>query len=565
MSIFLGSFTALILSVLLITRVMYSAMTGELHNEVKNEARLISSALNYFKDNTENASAYITETGSKNKNRITLCTPDGTVLYDNLADASALDNHSTRPEIAAAYEYGEGSSVRASDTLGEQTFYYAVRLENGGVLRIANTSKSTAGLLAGSLTWIFFTVFLIIGISAAGAAVLTKIVIRPINALDLDKPASNVTYEELSPLLTRMDKQSKRIAAQIEELSRRKNELEYIMESMSEGLVILGVNGNVLAENPSAGKILGIKGKSSEGDYTALCRDIEYLNAVEKALRGEQSSARLEKNGRVYRLAASPVPGNSKFGALLFITDVTDQENAERLRREFSANVSHELKTPLTSIMGASELIENGMAKEEDIPRFAEKIHTEAVRLLALIEDIIKISRLDEGGLTREFEDVRLDELCREVLSELKEKADGKNITLNADLDEVTIRGVRTVLREMIFNLCDNGIAYNKKGGYVNISLKNGADGYVLKISDNGIGIPEKHRGRIFERFYRVDKSRSKATGGTGLGLSIVKHGAALHNGVITLESEVGKGTEITVTFKEKEQSAGAFFIKDRK
>lgn len=549
LSIFFGSFTALILSVLFITRVMYSAMTAELYDEVKNEARFISSALNYFEDDTEKASAYITETGSKNKNRITLCNADGTVLYDNYADASVLDNHSTRPEIAAARENGEGASVRASDTLGEQTFYYAVRLENGSVLRIANTSKSAVGLLAGSLPWIIFTAFLIIGISVGGAAVLTKIVIKPINGLDLDKPASNVTYEELSPLLTRMDRQSERITAQIEELSRQKNELEYIMESMGEGLVILGANGNVLSENPSAEKILGTR---SEGDYTSLCRDMEYLNAAEKALRGEQSSARLEKNGRVYRLASSPVPGNSKYGALLFITDVTEQENAERLRREFSANVSHELKTPLTSIMGASELIENGMAKSEDVPRFAEKIHTEAARLLALIEDIIKISRLDEGGLTREFESVRLDELCREVLSELKEKADGKNISFDSDLDEAAICGVRTVLREMIFNLCDNGIAYNKSGGYVRVSLINTAGGCTLKISDNGIGIPEEHRGRIFERFYRVDKSRSKATGGTGLGLSIVKHGAALHNGTITLESEVGKGTAITIAFKEK-------------
>ncbi len=552
LSIFLGSFTALILSVIFITRVMYSAMTEELYNEVKNEARFISSALNYFEDDTENAAAYISETGSKNKNRITLCSPDGTVLYDNYADASALDNHSSRPEIAAARENGEGASVRASDTLGEQTFYYAVRLENGSVLRIANTSKSAVGLLAGSLIWIVFTALLIIGISAVGAAVLTGIVIKPVNGLDLDNPASNVTYEELSPLLTRMDKQSERIAAQIEELSRQKNELEYIMENMSEGLVILGTNGNVLSENPSAEKILGTR---SEGDYTKLCRDIEYLNAAEKALRGEKSSARLEKNGRVYRIASSPVPGNSKYGALLFITDITEQENAERLRREFSANVSHELKTPLTSIMGASELIENGMAKREDVPRFAEKIHTEAVRLLALIEDIIKISRLDEGGLTREFENVRLDELCREVISELKEKADSKNIALNSDLDEVTIHGVRTVLREMIFNLCDNGIAYNKSGGYVHISLKKTAGGCALKISDNGIGIPEEHRRRIFERFYRVDKSRSKATGGTGLGLSIVKHGAALHNGVITLESEVEKGTDITVVFNKTEQS----------
>lgn len=548
-SIFLGSFTALILSAIFITRVMYSTVTGELHDEVKNEARIISSALNYFGEDTENVSEYIKETGSLKKNRITLCGSDGTVLYDNFADASALDNHSDRPEISAAGENGEGASVRASETLGEQTFYYAVRLENGSILRIANTGKSAAGLLAGSIPWMILMVLLIIGISAGGAAVLTKIVIKPVNSLDLDKPASNVTYEELSPLLTRMDKQSERIASQIEELSRQKNELEYIMESMSEGLVILGANGNVLAENPSAEKILGRK---SENDYTSLCRDIEYLNAAEKALRGEQSSAQLEKDGRVYRLSSSPVSGNSKYGALLFITDVTEQENAERLRREFSANVSHELKTPLTSIMGASELIENGMAKSEDVPLFAGKIHTEATRLLALIEDIIKISRLDEGGLTREFEDVRLDELCREVLSELKGKAESKGVSLDSDLDNVTIYGVRTILREMIFNLCDNGIAYNKIGGYVNASLKKTEDGCALKISDNGIGIPKEHQGRIFERFYRVDKSRSKATGGTGLGLSIVKHGAALHNGNITLESKTGEGTVITVDFKDK-------------
>ncbi len=545
--IFLGSFTALILSVLLIMRVMYSAMIEELHDEVKNEARIISSALNYFENDTENAAAYITKAGYQKKNRITLCHMDGTVLYDNYTDASFLDNHGSRPEIAAARESGEGASVRESDTMGEQTFYYAVRLENGSVLRIANTSKNAAGLIAGAMSWIIFTVLLITGISAAGAAVMTKIVIRPINDLDLDDPASNVTYEELSPLLTRMDKQKKRIAARTEELFRRKNELEFIMENMSEGLVILGADGTVLAENSSAEKIFGIK---ADGSYAQLCRDIEYLNAAEKALGGERSFANIERNGQVCRISSSPVPGNSKYAALLFITDITEQENAERLRREFSANVSHELKTPLTSVMGAAELIANGVAKGEDIPRFAEKIHTEAARLLALIEDIIRLSRLDEGGLTREFEDVRLDVLCREVTFELKEKAEIKGVALETELDEVTVRGVKTVLREMIFNLCDNGIVYNKRGGYVRVTLKKTADGCTVKVSDSGIGIPPEHRQRIFERFYRVDKSRSKATGGTGLGLSIVKHGAILHGGVITLESEEGKGTEITVAFK---------------
>ncbi len=547
-SIFLSSVLTLILTLLLLTRVVFSVMTDELQTEIKNEAEFISSALNSF-ESFEEAATYINEISKKNENRITLCRYDGTVIYDSFADISSLENHMDRPEISDALKYGSGSSLRASETIGEQTFYYAVRTDDQNIIRIANTSKSVMGLLGNSIIQIIIITLFIIGISLCIAVILSKTVIKPINDIDLDDPVSNKTYDEISPLLTRMDKQNKKINSQIEELSEQKKELSYIMENMSEGIVIYGEHGNILSANHKAEAVFEAKGS---GTYPVFCRAREYTDVVEAALKGEKSSSRFEKNGCIYRLAASPVSSLADYGAVLFIIDITVQENAERMRREFSANVSHELKTPLTSIMGAAELIETGIAKPEDIPHFAEKIHTEANRLLVLIQDIIKISRLDEGNLNREFEELRFDDICHDAVSELYEKADSKNISLESDIDEVTLSGVRPVLHEMVCNLIDNGISYNKNGGYVKISLKKTENGCILKVSDNGIGIPAEHQARIFERFYRVDKSRSKETGGTGLGLSIVKHGAALHNGTVSLKSKVGKGTEITVSFENK-------------
>lgn len=548
-SIFSSSLIALVLSLACVTGVMYNAMTAELREEIQNEAKIVSSAIDSFETDSA-AEEFISDVGHKSGNRITLISADGAVLYDNFTKISDMDNHLDRPEISEALQNGTGTALRASDTLGEHTYYCAVKLKSGKIIRIANTTKSVLGLLSHLILWLILIGVLIFIISLIMAGLLTRSIIRPINELDLDAPGENLTYDELSPLLSRMDKQNEKINAQIEKLSEQKSELSCITGNMSEGLVIFGSGGNILSANAAAQRILG---SSASGSYTRLCRDKEYLDTVETALGGDHGKCLLEKNGRVYSLTASPVTETKKYSAVLFIVDVTDRENAEKMRREFSANVSHELKTPLTSIMGAAEIIEKGIVKKEDIPHFAGNIHSEAMRLLALIEDIIKISRLDEGGLVQEFEDIFLDDICKSVLTELSEKAQNRGISLESSLERFSIRGVRPVLHEMVYNLCDNGIAYNNKGGKVEISLEKTPPGCILKVTDNGIGIPPEHQARIFERFYRVDKSHSRETGGTGLGLSIVKHGAALHGGVISLQSEVGKGTVISIEFGKQE------------
>lgn len=542
-SICFACLLTLALCLISVTKIMYDGMYGELKAEVRNEAASISAALERFEDG--DTAAYIARVGVDIPDRITLVAADGTVLYDNCADPARMENHGSRPEIADAVKNGSGEITRSSETLGEVTYYYAVRLDSGSIIRIAARTKSVGGLLGNSVIWIVIVALAVFAAAVITAGMLTKTIIRPINSIDPDDPVSNVTYDELSPLLTKMDKQNERIAAQIEKLSRQKLEFDYVTGNMSEGLVIFGKRGNVITANAAAQKILG----GTASDYTELSRDMGYIGAVEAALDGEARHARLEKDGRIYDLSATPVEGAEKYGAVLFLMDITDRESAERMRREFSANVSHELKTPLTSILGAAEIIENGIAKKEDIPHFAGQIHSEASRLLALIEDIIKISRLDEDGFRGEFERVDLEDVCRTVVAELGCKANDKNVTVGFEGGAAHINGVKPVLHEMIYNLCDNAIAYNADGGSVKITLTEYSGSVELTVADTGIGIPAEHCPRVFERFYRVDKSHSRATGGTGLGLSIVKHGAVLHGGNISLESEVGRGTRITVTF----------------
>lgn len=547
LSICFASIITLVLTLLFSTRVMYRNMYGEVKAEVGNEAEYIAIAVENLDETA--IKGYIEETGKKLKNRITFIEADGTVLYDNYASSDGMENHLDRPEIKDALENGTGDITRSSSTLGEQTYYYAVRLKSGAILRIAKTTRSVSGLIGSSAVWLVIIAAAIAAVAVITAKLLADSVIKPVNELDLNDPVSNVTYEELSPLLTRMDKQNKEISAQIEKLSEQKRELGYITGNMTEGLVIFGKDGSVLTANASAFKILGNEGAA---EYLELCRYPEYISAVESALGGKAADSKLHKDGRVYRMTVNPVEDSEKYGAVLFLVDITETESAEQMRREFSANVSHELKTPLTSIMGAAEIIENGIAKKEDIPHFAGQIHSEASRLLTLIQDIIRISRLDENDVTPEFEQVGLEQVCRTVAAELACKADDRGVTVNVKGGNVTVNGVRSILHEMIYNLCDNAIAYNKKGGSVNIMLSEENGEKVLSVEDTGIGIAPEHQTRVFERFYRVDKSRSKETGGTGLGLSIVKHGAILHNATVSLESEPGKGTKITVRFKER-------------
>lgn len=545
LSICLASLITLILTSVLAAGVMYSSMTADLHDEVKHEAVFMAAAIDNF-TNEKDIVGYVSYSGKNTENRISLIKSDGTVLYDNYADISGMDNHLDRPEIKSAIENGTGEITRSSDTIGIQTYYYAVKLKNGDMLRIAADTKNVIGLLGVSAPQLIIIVLITFIAAMITAKLLTDSIVKPINELDLDEPAANVTYDELSPLLVRMDKQNEKIRTQMEELSKQQNEFEYITENMSEGLVIFGTGGRIISANRSAKFILGTENAVT---YTELCHDTEYIDAVNSALSGKQFTGRIEKGERVYGLSANPVDNSPGHGAVLFITDITERENSEKMRREFSANVSHELKTPLTSIMGAAEIIGNGIAKSEDIPHFADQIHTEASRLLTLIRDIIKLSQLDENSIKAEFENVNIKSVCEDVISELEDKADKKNVAISFEGSDMIIRGIRPVLHEMIYNLCDNAIVYNKENGSVKIELSENDRIKMLAVSDTGIGIAPEHQSRIFERFYRVDKSRSKATGGTGLGLSIVKHGAMLHGGNVSVESRVNEGTKVTVLF----------------
>lgn len=477
-------------------------------------------------------------------NRITLIASDGTVIFDNQSDASEMDNHLDRPEVAEALKDGKGVATRYSDTLSEQTYYYAMKLSNGSVLRVGYTHNSQLVFIGNAVVRVLIIAAITIVCAIFAASFLTQKIIRPINMLNLDSPLEENPYPELVPLLSRMEHQSRKISKQILKLTEQQKEFDYITESMNEGLVIFGENGYALYTNQSAKKIFNCK--TNPESYFDISDDPDFLRIIESALAGTAAKTIFATDGSIYELSATSVKANFKsYAAVLFVVDITERENSEKMRREFSANVSHELKTPLTSIMGYAEIIGNGIASPADIPRFSDKIHDEAARLLALIEDIIRLSRLDESDIAQEFQDVDLDKLSNEILTQLSNKAASRSVELHYSGEKSVISGVKPVLHEMIYNLCDNAIAYNKPNGSVNVTLLDN----VLSVTDTGIGIAKEEQERVFERFYRVDKSHSKETGGTGLGLSIVKHGAMLHNAKLVLKSELGKGTTITLIF----------------
>lgn len=546
-SIFFASLLTLILTFAFVSAILYNNATTSIKREVRNESIYISEAIKSYNENIIDISSYLNSAGAKSLNRITLISSDGTVTYDNFAQIQTMDNHSDRPEFIDAMKTGQGEITRFSDTLGESTYYYALKLNNNDVLRIASTTKSILGIVTESIVWFILIFIFIILISLLIARLLTKVVVKPINKLDLDNPLSNDTYEELSPLLLRMEKQKKEIKNRMDELTKTRDDFNFITDNMSEGLVIFSEKGYVLASNKSANKILGISQKQY---YLESCRDSSYIELIESSLNGKPHTAKINRSGYTYQLFASPVKEESKnFATVLFITDITEKDQAEQRRKEFSANVSHELKTPLTSILGYAELISKEIAKKEDIPRFGELIHREAARLLQVIEDIIKLSKLDEADLIKEFEDVRLDELCLTVINDLKQKASGYKVKCSFKGQKTIIKGYSPILYEMIYNLCDNAIVYNKAEGSVILTLEKNDNKAVLTVADTGIGIPQEHLPRVFERFYRVDKSHSKDTGGTGLGLSIVKHAASLHDAKIDISSKINKGTKISISF----------------
>lgn len=540
-SIFLAALVTLAVTVSLLLMAVHSGLSQDLRERLSEECNYIAAAA------VSEEQQELQHIGSVYADRITLVDTDGTVLYDNKSDAAQMENHASRPEIAEALEKGVGESSRLSDTLSEQTSCYAIRLADGTVLRVSSTADSAFGALSSASPWIVLIVLLALLVAALLASWLTHVFLEPIVALDLHEPLKNDAYDELSPLLHRMDKQNRKIESQLGELKRRQAEFDDITARMDEGLVLFSAQGDILFANRAVRALF--PKDSATGGYMTLCRDAEYIRVVERALSGESAHGRMEKDGRVYALTASSVAGaGQSHAAVLFVVDVTEREQAERQRQEFTANVSHELKTPLTSIMGFAEIIENGIVRAEDIGRFAGKIRGEALRLLTLIEDIIRLSQLDEG-LSVPFEPVELSALCGTVCDRLAHKAAAHKITLHLTGKPVTVSGERRTLEQMVFNLADNAIAYNKPHGTVTIQTDEENDVPFVRVSDTGIGIAPADQPRVFERFYRVDKSHSKQTGGTGLGLSIVKHGAALHHAQIDLHSTLGRGTEITLRF----------------
>lgn len=543
-SIFLTAIVTLLLTAGLFLLVVHAGLTRDLRGRLAREGGYIAATVSADRDPEE-----IKALGTLCADRITLVKKDGTVLYDNETPAAEMENHSTRPEIRRAAETGVGEDSRLSETLETQTYYYALRLANGNILRIAATADSAFGALASASPWIVLVVLLALLVAALLASRLTHVFLAPIVSLDLHDPLKNEAYDELSPLLHRIDRQNRRINIQMDELRRRQAEFDDITARMDEGLVLFSSSGDILFSNNVIHQLF--PQDKATGNYLTLCRDAAYVEAVEQALRGGSAHTRMEKNGRIWSLAASSVAEEGAgHAAVLLIVDVTEREQAEQQRQEFTANVSHELKTPLTSIMGYAEIIEAGIAKPADVVPFAGKIRTEAQRLLSLIEDIIRLSQLDAGGEEIPFEPIELQPLCCTVRSRLQSKADRLGLKIECTGENATVSGQRRTLEQMVFNLADNALAYNRPNGSVTIETGTDSDGApFVRVSDTGIGIAPADQKRVFERFYRVDKSHSKMTGGTGLGLSIVKHGAALHGAALTLDSTLNVGTRITLTF----------------
>ncbi|KAF5065983.1 Sensor histidine kinase ResE [anaerobic digester metagenome] len=488
--------------------------------------------------------------------RVTWVGQDGTVLYDNWQNASTMENHASREEIQEAMSLGKGTAVRWSDTLGQTAIYCAVRLDDGTVVRAASTQYSVWALVLQSVQPILVVVIAAMILAAMLASRLSKSIVRPINELDLNNPGgtSEDFYEELTPLLTRLRMQNHEIRQQMDQLRRRQEEFSAITENMSEGFLVLDIRTRVLSNNSAALRLLETDCVPVPGETSAfvLSREEGFRRCVEEALAGRRSERMVRRETLCRQIIASPVMQDGHLGgAVVVILDVTEREQRESLRREFTANVSHELKTPLTAISGTAEILENGMVKPEDVGHFAGNIHREAGRLIELVNDIIKLSRLDEGGADGPWEEMDLYRLSKNVLEQVRPAAEKRNLTLSLKGGPAMACGVPQILEEIVYNLCDNAVAYNRDGGSVTVTVEDTGKGARLTVEDTGVGIPAEARDRVFERFYRVDKSHSR--GGTGLGLSIVKHGAAYLGATVVLRSEVGTGSTFILNFPPAE------------
>ncbi len=486
---------------------------------------------------------YVSPEQMRSADRITLISPDGTVLYDSVARADAMENHLSREEVAQALREGTGKSSHYSSTVLKKNLYYALRLEDGNILRLSREQSSLGAMLL-NMAWPIAATVAGLLLLAAGLSVrLARQITQPINAISPDDPQN--VYPELQPLTQRLRQQRETIRNQMDELSRRMREFSAMTENMSEGFLLIDLRGHVLTENHSASMLL-----PTDADNIAKCSQRELCQAAQQALTGQRCERLLQQGERTLSVIASPVLESGQVtGAVVLTLDVTEREQREKLRREFSANVSHELKTPLTSISGFAELMSQGLVPADKVREFSLDIQKECTRLTNLVEDIIDLSRLEEGGGDMTWEDIDLYTLCDDVLQSLEPVAKRQTVTLRLAGESLQVRGVYQVLREMIYNLCDNAIKYNRSGGSVTVTVARSAGRASVTVADTGIGIPYEDQSRVFERFYRVDKSHSRAIGGTGLGLSIVKHAAALHGAEIKLQSQPEDGTVITVLF----------------
>lgn len=486
-------------------------------------------------------------------NRVTLVDTDGTVLFDSEAKTDMLDNHAGREEIKKAMETGQGMSSRYSGTLGEKKIYYARRLSDNRILRVSTNQYTVAVILLNMARWVLIILSIAFHLTFILSLWVSKIIIGPINRLDLDCPENNDAYEELTPLLQKISEQKATIEEQLVDAQKKQNEFNLITENMSEGFLVIDQDANLLTYNSAALKLLDIA-PPADGSVLLLCQAEEFRDVISEALSGKRAENIMVREERSYSLIANPVFENEiVIGAVVVILDITESEKRDTLRREFTENVSHELKTPLTSISGFAELMKEGDVVEEHVIDFSESIYDEAQRLITLVNDIIKISELDGQSISFESETVDLYELSKEVVRRLESEASKKNISFHLTGGRAEITGVRKILDEMLYNLCDNAIKYNKEDGLVDVMVNQTKDGVNVSVRDTGIGIPASHQDRVFERFYRVDKSHSKKVGGTGLGLAIVKHGAMYHHAKISMESAVDAGTTVTLAFPKLE------------
>lgn len=548
--IFLGTFLvsliAIIAAACLFLGVFYTETERTYTEQLMEEARLLAVTMDYTAPEADVATlAELTDFN----NRVTYIAADGTVLFDSSADPSAMENHADREEIIAARNSGSGAAVRTSSTLSEKTVYCAKELLDGCIVRVSGTQRTVLSLLLGLWREILLVLLIAATVSLGLAKIISKAIVKPINSIDLKSPDIDESYYEIAPLLRRINEQNHEISDRMAELSRSRTEFALITENMSEGFIIADSRLKILSYNSAALAMLGAEKISENDSILALNRGEGLRGAVNGALSGKRAERILELSGKYYQLFASPVSSEGEVGGIvLIILDVTEKEQREQLRREFTSNVSHELKTPLTTIYGIADMLVGGIVKPEDVSGFAKNIRDESGRLITLIQDIIKLSQLDENSFADRREAVDLTELAHIACERLKPGAEQRHITLSAEGKHITFSGIRAVLEEMIYNLLDNAVKYNREGGRAEISLTENAERITIVVSDTGIGIPAESLPRIFERFYRADKSHSRKIGGTGLGLSIVKHAAALHGGTVCAESSEGNGTAITVS-----------------